>query len=224
MEYGKILPGRFLARPNRFVALVETGAGTVTCHVKTTGRCAELLLPGAEVFLAAAEGEGRKTAFDLICVCKGERLVNIDSQAPNRIAPALFPAIFGENIFIKPEYRYKNSRLDFYIEAGGEKILVEVKGVTLEENGAALFPDAPTIRGLRHINELRESIGEGFRPFVIFIVQMGGVRYFTPNTPAQPEFARALSAAAGAGLCALAFDCAVTPGGIRPGAPLPVVL
>ena len=211
MVYENIRKGTFLRRPNRFVADVNIDGENVVCHVKNTGRCKELLLPGAKVYLSESPNPVRKTKYDLVAVWKKKILVNMDSQAPNR-AFHEFLARGGLKTgitLIKPEVKYEGSRFDFYIEFGGGKGFIEVKGVTLEENGAAMFPDAPTERGIKHLNELAKCVSQGFEAYVIFIVQMKGPAYFTPNYKTHPEFGMALRSAMEAGVKALAFDCNV---------------
>ncbi|MBQ8975549.1 MAG: DNA/RNA nuclease SfsA, partial [Oscillospiraceae bacterium] len=157
MRYSSIVSGSFESRPNRFIANVSIGGDSVRCHVKNTGRCRELLVPGARVLLEKSENPNRKTAYDLVSVYKGDTLINMDSQSPNKIAAEYLPSVFPEASLIKPEVRYNSSRFDFYIECPHRKIFLEVKGVTLERDGNAFFPDAPTVRGTRHINELIDA-------------------------------------------------------------------
>lgn len=209
MKYSKIKPGIFLERPNRFIALVEIEGKVHKCHVKNTGRCRELLIPGATVYLQGSDNPARKTAYDLISVYKGERLINLDSQAPNAVFGESADLIFADIQLLHREYTYKSSRFDFYIEAAGRKILVEVKGVTLEEEGVVAFPDAPTQRGLKHIRELIDARQNGYDCYLCFVVQMQGVKYFVPNDAAQPEFGQALRQARQAGVNLLAYDCMV---------------
>ncbi|MCM1023379.1 MAG: DNA/RNA nuclease SfsA [Prevotella sp.] len=213
MRYKNIAEGRFIARPNRFVAYVDVGGKTEVCHVKNTGRCRELLTEGARVWLEKADPAAaakRKTLYDLVAVLKGDRLINMDSAAPNAAAGEFLPKLFPDGI-IRPEYTCGNSRLDFYIEENGKRILLEVKGVTLEKDGIVMFPDAPTERGVKHINELAECLERGFETYLLFVIQMEGVRYFTPNNETHPEFGQALNRAAERGVKLLAYDCAVTP-------------
>lgn len=213
MKYNNVLKGTFLSRPNRFIALVEIDGTTEICHVKNTGRCKELLVPGANVYLEKSDKPERKTKFDLICVEKGDILINMDSQAPNKVFYewAKMGDYFKNLTLIKPECKYKNSRFDFYIEANGEKIFVEVKGVTLEENGILMFPDAPTERGVKHINELSDAVKNGYRGCIFFVVQMKPCKYFTPNQKTHPEFANALRKAAKAGVEVRCVNCRVSP-------------
>ena len=213
MRYGEVCAGRFLQRPNRFVAHVETPEGVQICHVKNTGRCRELLVPGARVYLERAAGEGRKTPFDLIAVEKGNLLINMDSQAPNKVfGEWAQQGRFRDDLtLLKPETGWGKSRFDFYWEAGEKRGFVEVKGCTLEENGLALFPDAPTERGVKHLEELMEAQQAGYSCTVCFVLQMKGCRVFRPNELTHPEFADALRRAEQAGVHVLAMDCVVTP-------------
>lgn len=211
MRYKNIVEGRFVSRPNRFVANVEIDGKTEVCHVKNTGRCRELLTEGAQVWLEKAEPSAkRKTLYDLVAVRKGDRLINMDSGAPNIAAGEFLPTVFPGGT-IRSEYSYGNSRFDFYIETGGRKILLEVKGVTLEEDGIVRFPDAPTERGVKHINELSRCLDEGFETYLLFVIQMEDVRYFTPNDVTHPEFGQALRLAAERGVQLMAYDCKVNP-------------
>lgn len=223
MRYAKIRSGRFIRRPNRFIALVELDGCEQVCHVKNTGRCKELLLPGARVLVQQAENPARKTAFDLIAVYKGSRLVNIDSQAPNRVAAEYLPRLLPGLSLLRPEVFYGDSRLDFYYERPGQRGFVEVKGVTLERAGGALFPDAPTVRGIRHLQTLRAAVEEGFAAHVLFVVQLQGAEYFSPN-PEEPAFSAALRAAAQNGVSVHAVDCEVRPDGVRAGQPMEIRL
>lgn len=211
MQYSKVVPGRFLERPNRFIAHVETGEGVQVCHVKNTGRCRELLVKGATVYLAESGNPNRKTRYDLVAVDKSGLLINMDSQAPNKVAAEYLPALLPGLTLLRPEARFGSSRLDFYCEAAGERWFVEVKGVTLERDGMALFPDAPTQRGARHLGELQACLQQGYRAMALFIIQMEGVRLFAPNAGTDPAFAAALSQAAEAGVAIHAVDCRVTP-------------
>ena len=215
MRYGSVREGRFLARPNRFIARVELCGAVETVHVKNTGRCRELLVPGARVILAAADDPRRKTRYDLVAVWKGETLINMDSQAPNAAAPELLRRLFpGCAIF--PERTFGSSRFDFYLEQGTRKIFVEVKGVTLEREGLALFPDAPTERGRKHLAELVRAVEQGYEAWVLFLIQMEGCAAFAPNEETDPAFAAALRAARDAGVGILCYDCAVTPESMTP--------
>ena len=227
MRYFKSLtPGIFRARPNRFLALVELQGELQRCHVPNTGRLGELLLPGAAVWCKKAETPGRKTAWSLLVVKKGENLVNIDSQAPNHVA-AEYVAGGGLGIvpdFVKPEQVFGDSRLDLYYEAGAVKGYVEVKGVTLEEDGVARFPDAPTQRGRKHLLALKAAVAAGYRATALFVIQMEGVNTFSPNTPRDPAFAQALNEAAAAGVEVKAVTCRVTPETLSITGEVPVVL
>ena len=214
MRYSNVRAGRFLARPNRFVAHVELDGETVVCHVKNTGRCRELLVPGATVYLQESGNPARKTRFDLIAVDKGGLLVNMDAQAPNQVfrewaeAGQFVPGL----TLLRPETTWGKSRFDFYWELSTQRRgFVEVKGVTLEENGHARFPDAPTERGVKHLEELIACQAEGYEAAVCFVVQMGEVRWMEPNDRTHPEFGEALRRAARAGVQVLALDCAVQP-------------
>jgi len=217
MIYSNTRKARFISRPNRFIANVEIDGKPVACHVKNTGRCKELLLPGAQVILQKSDNPGRRTMYDLIGVYKGERLINIDSQAPNKVFHEWVEKtpLFSGLSFIKPEYRYNDSRLDFYMEAGQKKILVEVKGVTLEEDGVAMFPDAPTQRGIKHLLELVDAAKNGYESYIVFVIQMKEVSYFTANYKTHEEFGKALAAAKAQGVKLLAFDCNVTENSIE---------
>ena len=226
MQYENIREAKFLSRPNRFIAWVDIDGRTELCHVKNTGRCRELLIPGARIFIQEKNGPTRKTKYDLISVFKGDRLINMDSQAPNRIFEEWVQGsgLFHDLTKVRPECKHGSSRFDFYIEADGERAFVEVKGVTLEENGVALFPDAPTIRGVKHLRELIICVSEGFRGYAVFIVQMRGVKHFTPNTRTHPEFTEALIAAQKNGVTLLALDCDVTKTGIIAKKPVDIIL
>ncbi len=225
MIYPNIYPAVFQARPNRFIAHVLLNGEAVVCHVKNTGRCRELLIPGVPVFIQEALNPARKTRFDLISVYKGERLINIDSQAPNQIfSEWAKKGHLGNLQQLRPEACYGNSRFDFYFEGEGRKGFAEIKGVTLEENGDVLFPDAPTERGRKHLRELAACIREGFEAWAVFIVQMKNVRRFLPNARTDPDFAKALWEAQQAGVKILCLDCQVTPDSITAEDPVPVEL
>ena len=212
MEYKNIYPGKFISRPNRFIANIKIDGKTEVCHVKNTGRCKELLTEGADVFVQKSDNPLRKTAYDLISVYKNGMLINMDSQAPNKVFYewATESGYFGNVTLLKPEYKYKNSRFDFYIEADNRKILVEVKGVTLEINGAVSFPDAPTERGVKHLNELIDATKNGFEAYVFFIIQMEKCKYFTPNRTNHPEFADKMIDAKNSGVNIVAANSKVT--------------
>lgn len=226
MQYGTVIPGRFLARPNRFIAHVETASGVEIVHVKNTGRCRELLVPGATVYLEKGTNLNRKTAYDLIAVEKGELLINMDSQAPNKVFGEW--AESGEWIpgvrRVQPEYRYGESRLDFGIETERGLHLVEVKGVTLEEQGAACFPDAPTERGIKHIRELQKAAEAGLDATLCFVVQFQNVNSVAPNDLTHPAFGQALREAAQSGVNVCAYSCLVTPDSLKIHRPVPVIL
>ncbi|MCM1217746.1 MAG: A/G-specific adenine glycosylase [Lachnospiraceae bacterium] len=224
MRYNHIIQGRFIERPNRFIAKVEIDGRVETVHVKNTGRCRELLTQGARVCLEKSDKPGRSTAYDLVAVEKGARLINMDSQAPNRAAEEwlLEKGLFPDSVLVRPETTYGNSRFDFYVETGSEKIFIEVKGVTLEEDGVARFPDAPSDRAVKHVEELIRAKKAGYRVFVLFVIQMEGVRYFTPNHATHREFGEALCRASEAGVEILARDCIVTPDSMRINVPVPV--
>lgn len=217
MKYENTVSGVFIERPNRFIARVSVGGEEKICHVKNTGRCRELLLPGARVILQRFELGKRKTEYDLIAVYKGDMLINMDSQAPN----AVFGELLSEGGFIpsveaiKPECRFGDSRFDFYFEAAGRKCFAEVKGVTLEQDGVVLFPDAPTERGVKHIRELISAAGAGYDAYIVFVVQMEKCRYFTPNRQTHPAFADALAEARAAGVGIRAFRSLVTESTLR---------
>ena len=211
MIYQNMVAGTFLSRPNRFIAKVEIAGQEETVHVKNTGRCRELLIPGAAVLCQRAVNPDRKTRFDLICVRKGNRLVNMDSQAPNTAAGEwLASGGLGEIQNLRPETVHGDSRFDFSFTRNGKPCLLEVKGVTLEKDGVCAFPDAPTQRGARHLQGLRRAVEEGFDAYVLFVIQMADVAYFRPHSETDPAFAAALGEAAAAGVQILAYDCAVT--------------
>ena len=226
MQYGKILPARFLSRPNRFVARVEAEGEKLVCHVKNTGRCRELLVPGATVWLEESPNPSRKTKFDLIAVEKGDRLINMDAQAPNKVFGEWAAAGgFREGLtLLRPETTYGSSRFDFYWESSKSRGFVEVKGVTLEEDGIVRFPDAPTLRGVKHLDELVKAHEAGYEAAVCFVIQMENVRWFAPNDVTHPEFGQALRRAAQAEVEILAMDCAVTPQSLTMGKSVPIRL
>lgn len=213
MIYKNIKPGIFVSRPNRFIANIIIDGQSCVCHVKNTGRCKELLVPGAKVFVQESDKIERKTKYDLISVYKGDMPVNIDSQAPNKVFGEWLTCsdYFGKEQKIKAECKYKNSRFDYYIEAGERKIFAEVKGVTLENDGVVSFPDAPTERGVKHVNELCECIKDGYEAYVFFIVQMEKAKYFEPNREHHAAFADALVKAHKIGVQIKCLNCTVTP-------------
>ncbi|MDR2698704.1 MAG: DNA/RNA nuclease SfsA [Candidatus Methanoplasma sp.] len=226
MRYPNTLTGTFVERPNRFIAYVDIDGKKEKCHVKNTGRCKEILIPGAEVILSVSDAPGRSTGYDLIGVYKGNMLVNIDSQAPNEAVAGSIRDIPGfEDIDdIRREHVYGNSRIDIFASAGGKRKLMEVKGVTLERDGTALFPDAPTERGLKHVRELEASLKEGYEGYVMFLIQMSGPKVFSPNYEMDPKFSLAIEEAHRAGVKVLAYDSMVTEVSIALGRPVEVRL
>jgi A/G-specific adenine glycosylase len=226
MHYNNIRQGIFKERPNRFIAYIDIDGVRETVHVKNTGRCAELLRPGATVYIQESDNPVRKTGWDLIAVEKGDRMINMDSQVPNKLVKEWLEEgnLFQHITLIRPEYTYGNSRFDLYIEADGRKIFIEVKGVTLEENDIVRFPDAPSERAVKHVEELKAALDEGYEAYVFFVVQMKGVRYFTPNMDTHPAFGKALESAAKAGVRILAYDCEVEKDSIHIANQVPVVL
>ena len=219
-----------MERPNRFIAYAELNGKKETIHVKNTGRCAELLRPGAVIYVQESDNPERKTKWDLIAVEKetgrGKRLINMDSQIPNRVVQEWIEAgnLFPDVSLVRPETTYGNSRFDLYVEAGERRIFIEVKGVTLEEDGVCRFPDAPSDRAVKHLEELIRAKKEGYEAYVFFVIQMKGVSYFTPNTDTHPAFAEALRRAKEAGVEILAYDCNVTPDSIVVSDPVDAVL
>ena len=226
MIYDRMVPGTFLERPNRFIAYVEVEGRKETVHVKNTGRCAELLQTGARVYLQESDNPDRKTKWDLIAVEKGSRMVNMDSQIPNKVVKEWLEAghLFENITRIQPEFTYGNSRFDLYVEADGKRIFIEVKGVTLEQDGVVRFPDAPSDRAVKHVEELKAAVKEGYEAYVFFVIQMKDVRYFTPNMDTHPAFGEALRDAARAGVHVLAYDCEVSSDRIAIADIVPVVL
>ena len=211
MRYSQMMPGRFLARPNRFIAHVEIGGQTEIVHVKNTGRCRELLPVGAEVWCEKSSNPNRKTQFDLITVRKGQRLINMDSQAPNTAAGEwLRSGGLGQIENLKAEAFHGDSRFDFSFTKEGKTCFLEVKGVTLETDGVCAFPDAPTQRGAKHLKGLTQLAREGYGAYVLFVIQMADVKYLHPNDATDPAFGAALREAAANGVQVLAMDCAVT--------------
>lgn len=249
MEYQNVHTGIFKERPNRFIAMVDMGGRVEKCHVKNTGRLRELLLPGVKVYLEKSGNPQRKTAYDLVGVEKNGSYINMDSQAPNKVAGEWLRAQGWEHI--KPESRFGNSRLDFYMEkpafpegdtwygegerTGGDasahshsaktiRAFMEVKGVTLEVDGIARFPDAPTERGIRHMEELIKARREGYEAYILFVIQMKGIRWLEPNDATHPAFGETLRRAAGSGVEILAYDCLAKPGSLTMDRPVPVRL
>ena len=212
MRYNNMVSGIFLARPNRFIAHIEIDGREEVCHVKNTGRCQELLVPGARVWCQHSDNPARKTEYDLIAVQKGERLINMDSQAPNIAAKEwLSSGGLGEISQLRAETVHGDSRFDFSFVLDGRKCFLEVKGVTLENDGICAFPDAPTERGVKHLKGLAKAAQEGYGAYVLFMVQMADVKYLHPNDKTDPAFGAALRQAAEVGVKILAMDCAVTP-------------
>ena len=231
MTYTNVVCGRFLRRPNRFIAQVEIDGREETVHVKNTGRCKELLQPGVKVWLSIADNPLRKTKYDLIAVEKQREvrdplLVNMDSQIPNAVALDWLPEsrLFSLNAKFFREKSYKNSRFDIYVEDGTRKAFIEVKGVTLEHNGIASFPDAPTVRGVKHLKELTAALADGFEAYVLFVVQMKEIHKLHPNDETHKEFGAALREAHRNGVKILAMDCLVTPESLCIDAPVKVDL
>ena len=229
MVYKEVCEARFLSRSNRFAALVDREGCPERVHVKNTGRCAELLVPGARVWLSRAENPARRTPYDLIAVEKqrpaGPLLINMDSAAPNAVAGEwLRSGGLGRLDEVRAEYRLGDSRFDFFARRGEEKLLIEVKGCTLEEEGLARFPDAPTLRGLKHVRELTRLSGQGWKCFVLVVIQMKEIRLFAPNWATHPDFGLALAEARRAGVEVLAMDCIVTADSLRIDRPVPVDL
>ena len=211
MKYKNMVPGHFHARPNRFIAHVEIDGKLEVVHVKNTGRCRELLPVGAQVWCEVSDNPNRKTKFDLITVKKGHRLINMDSQAPNKAAGEWLRAGgLGEIQNLKAETFHEDSRFDFSFEKDGRKCFLEVKGVTLENEGVCAFPDAPTDRGAKHLNGLCKLAQEGYGAYVLFVIQMADVEYLHPNDATDPKFGAALREAAANGVQVLAMDCHVT--------------
>lgn len=212
MRYEKMVPGIFLSRPNRFIAHIEIAGKPEICHVKNTGRCRELLPQGAKVWCLDALSPTRKTRYDLITVQKGKRLINMDSQAPNAAAKEwLLAGGLGRIEDLRPETRWGDSRFDFAFQKEGKSCFLEVKGVTLETDGVCAFPDAPTERGVKHLQELTKLAQQGYGAYVLFVIQMADVKHLHPNDATDPAFGNALRQAHDAGVQILAMDCEVTP-------------
>ena len=225
MHYANMVPGTFLSRPNRFIAHVEIEGNSEVVHVKNTGRCRELLPAGAQVWCQYSDNSTRKTRYDLITVKKGDRLINMDSQAPNRAAGEwLQSGGLGEISDLRAEYTHGDSRYDFSFLKDGKRCFLEVKGVTLETDGICAFPDAPTQRGAKHLRGLTQAAKEGYGAYVLFVIQMGNVQYLHPNDATDPEFGKALREAAENGVTVRAVDCLVTVDTMEIGAPVPVML
>lgn len=225
MNYSNIVPGIFLSRPNRFIAHVVINGNTEVCHVKNTGRCKELLTPGAAVWCQDSASPNRKTRYDLIAVQKGSRLINMDSQAPNAAAGEwLSQGGLGIISNLRPETKFGESRFDFSFTKDGVPCFLEVKGVTLEHDGICAFPDAPTQRGARHLQELTQAACSGYGAWILFVIQMSPVCCLHPNDATDPAFGQALRQAAEAGVHILAMDCRVTPDSMTLQNPVPVLI
>lgn len=226
MQYSDIHKAVFLERPNRFIAHCTVDGMLETVHVKNTGRCRELLVPGATVYLEKSSNPNRKTAYDLVTVETPFGLVNMDAAAPNQVAGELLRAgaILSSPTLVQPEVRFGASRLDFYAENDRQRLFVEVKGVTLRQGAWAVFPDAPTVRGTKHMGELVQAVAQGYRAMALLIVQMGGCTAFRPNRETDPAFCRALRDARAAGVEVRAVDCRVTPNTVTANRELPVDL
>ncbi|MGL6106036.1 DNA/RNA nuclease SfsA [Romboutsia sp.] len=231
MNYKTVVEAKFIERPNRFIAYCEVNDSIEKVHVKNTGRCKELLIPNCTVYLEESDNPNRKTKFSLIAVQKGNRLINMDSQVPNKVVQEalinktiILPDLEEEIIFIKPEKTYGNSRFDIYLETKNKKVFIEIKGVTLEENNIVLFPDAKTERGVKHVKELIEAKKEGYYCYVIFVVQMKDVLYFTPNKKMHKELAEILIEAEDNGVNILAYDSNITPSSIEINKKVEVIL
>lgn len=221
MKYNNIVKAEFIERPNRFIAYCKVHGNIEKVHVKNTGRCKELLIPNCTVYLEESDNPNRKTKYSLIAVQKGDRLINMDSQVPNKVVyealvnkSIILPNLDEEIKLIKPEKTYGNSRFDIYLETENKKVFIEIKGATLEEENIVMFPDAKTERGVKHINELIKASKEGYKCYVIFVVQMHNVLYFTPNKEMHIELADALNEASTNGVDVLAYDCIVNPNSI----------
>ena len=231
MKYQDVIEATFISRPNRFVARVLVNGREETVHVKNTGRCRELLIPGCRIYLSVSDRVSRKTKYDLIAVEKAREgsaplLINMDSQIPNDAAAEWLQRgeLFSKSAHIRREARYGNSRFDFYVEDGTRKAFLEVKGVTLEEDGVARFPDAPTERGVKHVEELIDCLSKGYEAYILFVIQMKGVTRLEPNDSMHRAFGDALRAAAQQGVHVMAMDCAVAPDSIEISCPIPIKL
>ncbi len=224
MNYKNVIVGVFIERPNRFIAIVEIDGREEICHVKNTGRCREILIKGATVYLAPSQNPERKTKYDLIAVKKGDRLINIDSQAPNAAVKEWLPELFPQGTRFLSEVTFGRSRFDFCVETPTKRIFLEVKGVTLEESGVVRFPDAPTERGVKHVEELVDCVRAGHDAYILFVIQMSAVRYFAPNDVTHRAFGDALREAEAAGVRILARECRVWADGMSIGDPVEVRL
>lgn len=230
MKYNKTVEAVFLSRPNRFIAEILVDGEKRIAHVKNTGRCRELLKQGVSVILECSDNPKRSTAYDLVAVWKdrkeGKTLINIDSMMPNKAVGEwlVSSGAFGESPHIRAEYTYKDSRFDFYLEQGSRRILLEVKGVTLEDEGTVMFPDAPTQRGVKHIEGLMDALEDGFECYIMFVVQMKGASLFRPNERMHPEFAEALRLAKARGVNVICYDCIVKTDEMTVDSPVPIAL
>lgn len=230
MKYKNVIEAKFISRPNRFIAYCEVDGKKEIVHVKNTGRCRELLVPDSTVYLAVSDNPERKTRYDLIAVeketARGNIMINMDSQAPNSAAYEWMSSggYFGEGVTVRREVTYGKSRFDLYIEQGERRAFVEVKGVTLENDGVASFPDAPTERGIKHVNELVSAFEDGYEAYILFVIQMKGVHTFKPNDETHKAFGDALRHAAESGVKILAYDCAVSSDEMVVDAPIEVKL
>ena len=222
MKYERVVEGTFIRRPNRFIAEVMIGQDIETVHVKNTGRCKEILVPGAKVLLSRSDSPDRKTSYDLVAAYKGNLLINIDSQAPNKAFRefVLESGVFGPSPEVHPERVHGDSRFDFYIESGERRIFVEVKGVTLEKDRVCMFPDAPTERGVKHLRGLERCVSEGYEAYLVMVVQMDGMERFVPNYAAHEEFGTEMEAAEDSGVRVLVYGCEVGDDSIRMKGPL----
>ncbi|MDD4402856.1 MAG: DNA/RNA nuclease SfsA [Desulfitobacteriaceae bacterium] len=217
MKYKNIHKAKFIDRPNRFIAQVELDGAVQVCHVKNTGRCKELLRSGSLVYLEENSNPNRKTKYDLVAVEKEKLLVNIDSQAPNKVMKEWLEAggVYPNSTLVYPEVKHGNARVDFYIEDEKRKAFIEVKGVTLENDGVAAFPDAPTERGVKHIYHLIDVLKEGYEAYLVFVIQFKPVKHLIPNDITHAKFGIALREAVAAGVHVLAYDCIVTPNSMQ---------
>lgn len=224
MKYQEMIKGRFVRRLNRFIAEVQVNGQTENVHVRNTGRLRELFLPDVPVLLEPAANPERKTKYSLVCVRKNDQWVNVDSTAPNQVVEEMVRSgrLFSDVDVVKREKTFGNSRFDLYVEHGGKKHYIEVKGVTLEVNGTARFPDAPTDRGIKHIRELMKAKAQGYLASIIFVIQMKGVTSFEPNRETHPAFAQVLKEAKTAGVEILAVDCIVTEDSLEADQRIPV--
>lgn len=226
MKYEHTRRAAFLDRPNRFIAHVQLGGQVETVHVKNTGRCKELLIPGTTVILEESQNPARKTKYDLICVNKAGRWINMDSQIPNKAAKEWIEKgnLFSGGVHVQTEKKYGNSRFDLYVEDGERKAFIEVKGVTLEEQNIARFPDAPTLRGIKHMEELIQAKNDGYEAYLLFVIQMKGIEWFEPNWKTHAAFGETLRKAHNAGVKLLAYDCMVEEDRMEICDPVPINL